>query len=56
MVYHDGLQPLAVSVTLFGPQTFYGIFGVFMCPDLATASVLSAMSYGALQAYLQYAQ
>lgn len=27
-------------------QTFYGIFGVFMTPDLPAASVLSAMSYG----------
>ena len=33
---------------VFAMQTFYGIFGVFMTPDLPAASVLSAMSYGML--------
>ena len=39
-----GLEEVADH--LAATQTFYGIFGVFMTPDLPAASVLSAMSYG----------
>ena len=37
---------LAVADAYAAPQTFYGIFGVFMTPALPAAAVLSSFSYG----------